>query len=137
MSEPVSSHSIKLNWAGNAFYATSIRRSASSATEVDITNIDSTITSDPNNSGRKMIWKEVESCVADPGEVSVEFFANENDMRTLVGRIGHKSTLTASMDGTAVFFKHSCILSKVDFDASVGEYVKGSIVFRLSGSQLP
>ena len=137
--EPFSSHCLKLYWGGNVFYANSIKRSASSSTEVDITNMDSTITSDPKNTKRKMIWKEVESCVADPGEVTVDFWAVKEDFYGLPDAIGYKRLLQVKevgVDGretSKVLVSYQCILTKVDLDANVGEYVRGSVTFRLSG----
>ena len=116
------------------FYANSIKRSVSSATEVDVTGMNSTITSDPNNTDRKMIWKEVESCVADPGEVSVDFWAVAEDLYGLPDAVGYKKLLQVKhVDTGAVLLSYRCILTKVDLDANVGEYVRGSVTFRLSG----
>ena len=121
------------------FYANSIKRTASSATEVDVTSMNSKITSDPNNSDRKMIWKEVESCVADPGEVTVDFWAVKEDLYGLPDALGYKKLLAVREVGTdgvetgTVLLSYQCILTKVDLDANVGEYVRGSVTFRLSG----
>jgi hypothetical protein len=147
MREPFSSHCLKLYWGGDVFYANSIKRTASSATEVDVTSMDSTITSDPNNTDRNMIWKEVESCVADPGEVTVDFWAVKEDLYGLPDAIGYKKLLAVKELGTTVdssgrpqsyetgvtLLSYQCILTKVDIDASVGEYVRGSVTFKLSG----
>lgn len=137
--EPFSSHCLKLYWGGNVFYANSIKRTASSSTEVDVTGMNSTVTSDPDNTDRKMIWKEVESCVADPGEVNVDFWAVAADLRGLPDAIGYKRLLqvreldTAGANTGNVLVSYQCILTKVDLDANVGEYVRGSVTFRLSG----
>lgn len=139
MAEPFSSHCLKLYWGGSVFYANSIKRSASSASEVEVTGMNSTITSDPNNTDRKMIWKEVESCVVDPGEVTVDFFAASRDFYRLPDAIGNKRLLvvkersTSGVELPTVLLSYQCILTKVDFDANVGEYVRGSVTFRLSG----
>lgn len=137
--EPFSSHCLRLYWGDDVFYANSIKRAASSSTEIDITNMDSTITSDPNNTDRKMIWKEVESCVADPGEVTVDFWAVKEDMYGLPDAIGYKRLLNVKErdadgnDTSNVLLSYQCILTKVDLEANVGEYVRGSVTFRLSG----
>jgi hypothetical protein len=139
MPEPFSSHCLKLYWGGNVFYANSIKRSASSATEVDVTSMTSTITSDPDNTDRKMIWKEVESCVADPGEVNVEFWAVSEDLYGLPDAIGYKRLLQVrelDQNGNptgSILLSYQCILTSVSLDANVGEYVRGSVTFRLSG----
>lgn len=89
-----------------------------------------------------MIWKEVESCVADPGEVTVDFWAVAADYYGLVDAIGHKRLLQVkerdklgNETGT-VLLSYQCILTKVDLDANVGEYVRGSVTFRLSGYKI-
>jgi hypothetical protein len=139
MPEPFSSHCLKLYWGGNVFYANSIKRSASSATEVDVTSMDSTITSDPKNTNRKMIWREVDSCIADPGEVAVDFWAVKEDLYGLPDALGYKKLLQVKEVGTDgretsnVLLSYQCILTKVDIEANVGEYVRGSVTFRLSG----
>jgi len=132
MEEPFSSHRLSLSWGSNAFAVTSLRRNASSAVEVDLTSMDSQFTADPDNTDRKMIWKEVESCVADPGELSIEFFAISRQMYALPDSIGLKKLLTVRDTGSALF-SYQAILTRVDFDASVGEYVRGSVTFKLSG----
>ena len=137
--EPFSSHCLKLYWGGSVFYANSIKRSASSATEVDVTSMESTVTRDPSNTKRKMIWKEVESCVADPGEVTVDFWAVKEDLYGLPDAIGYKKLLNVKEVGTdgketgLTLLSYQCILTKVDLEANVGEYVRGSVTFRLSG----
>jgi hypothetical protein len=139
MREPFSSHYLKLYWGGNVFYANSIKRSASSAVEVDITSMNSTITSDPDNTDRKMIWKEVESCVADPGEIAVDFWAVSADLEGLPDALGYKRLLQVRKvddfgnETGDVLVSYQCILTKVDLDANVGEYVRGSVTFKLSG----
>jgi hypothetical protein len=139
MAEPFSSHCLRLFWGGGVFYVTSIKRSASSAVEVDITHMNSQITRDPKNTDRKMIWKEVESCVADPGEVTVDFWATKEDFYSLPDSVGHKKLLQVKevlQNGQVtnnVILSYQCILTKVDLDVNVGEYVRGSVTFRLSG----
>jgi hypothetical protein len=135
----LSSHCLSLRWGDAAFGVTSLRRSASSAVEVELTSMSSQFTSDPDNTDRKMIWKEVEACVADPGELTIEFFAVGRQMYTLPDSIGLKRLLTVNerdLDGNLtgnVLVSYQAILTKVDLDASVGEYVRGSVTFRLSG----
>jgi hypothetical protein len=137
--EPFSSHCLSFSWGENAFNATSIKRSASSAVEVDVTHMESKITSDPQNTDRKMIWKEVESSVVEPGEVAIEFFAVSTQMYALPEAIGWKQLLTVTerdLDGNDtgnVLVSYQAILTKVDLDAAVGEFVRGSATFKLSG----
>ena len=139
MPEPFSSHCLSFSWGENAFNATSIKRSASSAIEVDVTNMKSKITSDPLNTDRKMIWKEVESGIADPGEITIEFFAISRQMYALPDAIGWKQLLTVTErdlqgnDTGNVLVSYQAILTKVDLDASVGEFVRGSATWKLSG----
>jgi len=101
--------------------------------------MDSRVTQDPRNTQRKMIWKEVDSCLADPGEVSVDFWAVAADLYSLPDAIGYKKLLTVKeldqygADTGNILLSYQCILTKVDLDASVGEYVRGSVTFKLSG----
>jgi len=139
MAEPFSSHCLSISWGSNAFAVTSLKRSASSAVEVDLTSMDSQFTSDPENTDRKMIWREVDSCVADPGELTIEFFAISRQMHALPDAIGLKKLLTvrerdfSGRDTGDVLVSYQAILTRVDLDASVGEYVRGSVTFKLSG----
>lgn len=101
--------------------------------------MNSKFTADPDNTDRKMIWREVESCVADPGELSIEFFAISRQMYALPDAIGLKKLLTVrerDLNGNEtgnVLVSYQAVLTKVDLDASVGEYVRGSVTFKLSG----
>jgi hypothetical protein len=141
-SEPFSSHCLIFSWGDNAFNATSIKRSAASATEVDVTSMSSTITSDPDNTDRKMIWREVESCVSDPGEITIDFFAVARQMYALPDAIGWKKLLTVNErdlqgnDTGNVLVSYDAILTKVDLDAAVGDFVRGTATFKLSGYKI-
>jgi hypothetical protein len=135
----LSSHSLRLSWGGSVVYAESMKRTASSSSEVDVTGMNSYITEDNENTDRKMIWKEVESCVADPGELNVEFLAVSADITDLPDSVGCKRSLRVlekDNDGNAtgnVLISYQAILTQVSFDAAVGQYVRGSVTFRLSG----
>lgn len=140
MAEPFSSHRLSLSWGTNAFAVTSLKRSASSSVEVDVTGMDSYFTSDPENTNRKMIWREVESCVADAGELAIDFIATSgSQIYALTDSIGIKKLLKVNERGSDgndtgnVLISYQAILTKVDLDASVGEYVRGSVTFKLSG----
>jgi hypothetical protein len=81
-----------------------------------------------------MMWKEFESCVADPGEVTVDFWAVKEDLYGLPDAIGYKRLLAVrERESGETLLSYQCILTKVDLDASVGEYVRGSVTFKLSG----
>lgn len=86
-----------------------------------------------------MIWKEVESCVADAGEVTVDFWAVAADLQGLPDAIGYKKLLQVKeryangSETGKILLSYQCILTKVDLDANVGEHVRGSVTFRLSG----
>jgi hypothetical protein len=130
----LSSHSLRLSWGGSVVYAESIKRTASSSSEVDVTGMNSYITEDNENTDRKMIWKEVESCVADPGELNVEFLAVSADITDLPDSVGCKRSLQVVEKETGnTLMSYQAILTQVSFDAAVGQYVRGSVTFRLSG----
>lgn len=101
--------------------------------------MDSFITVDPDNTDRSMMWKEVETCVADPGEVSVEFWAISPQIVNLAEYVGFKKPLTVNERDTdgeetgKVLISYQAILTKFEIDASVGQYVRGSVSFRLTG----
>lgn len=86
-----------------------------------------------------MVWKEVESGIADPGEITIEFFAISSQMYALPDAIGWKQLLTVTErdeqgnDTGNTLVSYQAILTKVDLDASVGEYVRGSATWKLSG----
>lgn len=135
--DQLSSHSLKLYWGDSTLYATSIKRTASSASEVDITSMESLYTEDFENTDHKMVWKEVDTGIADPGEFSVDFFASRDDVIDVPDSIGCTRTLrVVEIDdegGESDVLSWKAFLSQCSFDQSVGQFVNGSVTFRLSG----
>lgn len=89
-----------------------------------------------------MIWREVESCVSDPGEITIDFFAVARQMYALPDAIGWKKLLTVNErdlqgnDTGNVLVSYDAILTKVDLDAAVGDFVRGTATFKLSGYKI-
>lgn len=138
-------------WAGVTLEATSVTYSASAGDEIEITSLASGVITDPNNSYRKYVRREYDTCFAgEAAEVTVEFFAKHG--ANLTALVGHKRPLSVTMPDTEVggtvttvsnatladvnqrhSFGMDAILSSLQLTATTGEYVRGSATFRMTG----
>lgn len=138
-------------WAGVTLEATSVTYSASAGDEIEITSLASGVITDPNNSYRKYVRREYDTCFAgEAAEVTVEFFAKHG--ANLTALVGHKRPLSVTMPGdefggtvTTISnggladlnrlhsFSMDAILSSLQLTATTGEHVRGSATFRMTG----
>jgi hypothetical protein len=146
----ITSQGTKVVWGGIELRATSVTYSASAGDEIDITSLASVVVTDPNNSYRRFVQREFDACFSgDAAEVTVEFFAAANtNLRNLVG---YRRQLTVNMPETetggfvttisnvpgfvdaAHSFSGFAVLGSVSYTATVGDYVRGSATFRMTG----
>jgi len=121
----VSSHDITLSWGGRTFGVTAMQWSGSAVSEIDITSMDSLVIEDLNYSGHKLVKKSVDYAVVDLGELTCDYFGPGG---FTTDDLGTQSTLSVGGLGLS----KPAFLTKIGWQASVGEYVKGNCTFRLS-----
>jgi hypothetical protein len=118
---------VEISWGSTNITATSISYSMSAAGEVDVTSMDSTIYTDPNNTSNKRIVKEVEYGMIDPGEVQVEFIGPSTFDQSFIGQ---KNSLRITNLGSSD--SADAYLTNLSIQAKAGELVTGSCTFRLA-----
>lgn len=99
-----------------------------SATQIDMTSMDSTLTT--TTDGRLVVVKDVDCGSVDWGKLSIQFWGASNIGVAEQGSI-EELTLTipssASLNGYA-------LLESISFQGSVGDLIKGSAVFQFTGT---
>jgi hypothetical protein len=122
----LSSQGITLKWGTTEIGVTRMSYSGSAAGEVDITSFSSSSVTDPNFSNHVLIKKDVDYSVIDLGELSCDFFGPEGFGIDLLG-----TQRTLSVNGLNL----SCpaFLTAISSEVVVGELVRGSCTFKLSG----
>jgi hypothetical protein len=130
----VNSQNATVTWGTTSLNVTGINLSFS-ASEIDITSMYSRVVQDADNSGRKFVIKD-NDVYSREAEISCEFFAGTSGIS--VGLIGYQRNLLIqfpSENGRGVAFEWSdwAILSKLSFAASVGDFVRGSATFLVTG----
>jgi hypothetical protein len=126
------------------FHVTSLQVNAQSGGEIDISSMSSEVVSDPANTRHKMVVPDFDTGVSARygSDVSIEFFAGAEITATnYFDVIGSKRNLTIrlpkSESETASFgfqiLARTALLTQMTLSGSVGEYIKGSATFKMSG----
>lgn len=102
-----------------------IRVTGESATGTDVTSMESSL---GGSGGAACIARELDVLAVDPGSVSVTFFGTG-----LSAAVGDKAALSVSIGGSVVL-SGEAFLASYDVEASVGELVRGSATFQLTGA---
>jgi hypothetical protein len=123
-------------WGTTRLSVQSVRASYSAPSEIDITGMQAVVDSDPNQTNRKIVRRQVDYGVRDLGEVSMDFFAGAavNNFSSLVGTrrpLTFSSTATTSATGYAVTSPYA-YLTSFSVQAQVGDFIRGSATFKLS-----
>jgi len=140
----VSSHGTTLAWGTTSFLVTSLSVSAAAGNEIDITSMSSEVVTDSENTSRRLVKQDFDSCFAtDGGEVSIEFYAPTGNW--IFSSIGMKKTMAlrfpidefgtvvlASNDPNMIGIVKTAVMTQAQITASTGEYIRGSATFRLS-----
>ena len=108
---------------------------SSSASEIDITSMYSRVANDLENSGRRFVIKD-NDVFSREAEISCEFLATNPGLS--VDLLGYRRLLVIQFRGenglgTAFEWSDFAILSKLSFAASVGDFVRGSATFLVTG----
>lgn len=95
------------------------------------------VDSDPNDTERKIVRRQVDYGVRDLGEVSLDFVANTsvNGFSRLIGtRKAFSFTSSSSSPGIGGYSLTSpyAYLTSFSIQAQVGDFVRGSLTFKLS-----
>lgn len=98
-----------------------------SASQIDMTSMDSTITT--TTDGRLVVVKDVDCGSIDWGKLSIQFWGASNIGTAEQGSI---EQLTFSIPSSASLSGYA-LLESISFQGSVGDLIKGSAVFQFSG----
>lgn len=94
------------------------------------------VDSDPNNTNRKIVRRQVDFGVRDVGEVSFDFVADTTSvgLEGLIATRRSVSFSSVSSGGVGAFTLSSphAFLTSVSYQAQVGDLVRGSLTFKLS-----
>lgn len=102
-----------------------IRVTGATAAGTDVTTMDSAVSGSGADS---RIAKELDVLAVEPGSVSVTFFGAGPS-----ADVGDKAELSVSIGGSVVI-SGEAFLASYDVEASVGELVRGSATFQLTGA---
>lgn len=102
-----------------------IRVTGASANGTDVTTMESAMS---GSGSAACIAKELDVLAIEPGSVSVTFFGAGPS-----ADVGDKAELSVNIGGTVVI-SGEAFLSSYDVEASVGEVVRGSATFQLTGA---
>ena len=98
--------------------------------EVDMTSMKSLVYVDPSNTKHKIVLKDYDYAVKEPGELSIEFFGPAPD-HTFVGL---RNLITFTGSATTPIKSLNAFLTQSATQFVAGELVKGSCTFRLTGT---
>jgi len=129
-----------LVWGDALIEPTSISVSVSGS-EVDITSMYSRVARDLENTGRTFVLRDVD-VFSREAEIACDFIATSPGLRANL--VGYKRRLTISFSlgesglvlvgqGQGFEFSELAILTKLNFAASVGDNVRGSATFLVTG----
>ena len=129
-------------WGTTSYQLVSVRVTADAGSVIDITSMSSEVVEDHEDKTRKSIVPDWDTSVSSRygNEVSVEFLAGDEITATnYFDCIGSKRTLTFKVpkpDKTTEFgfsIAKTAILTQMELTAAVGDYVKGSATFKITG----
>lgn len=103
----------------------SIRVTGASASGADVTTMQSAVS---GSGAASRIAKELDVLAVDPGTVSITFYGAGPS-----ADVGDKAALSVSIAGSVVI-SGEAFLASYDVEASVGELVRGSATFQLTGA---
>lgn len=139
----LSGHGATLTWGTHSLTVTSVSVAADGGSEIDMTSMSSEVISDPYNSNRKLIVQDFDSYVSPKygSELSVEFYCGtqmaKSDTLTMVGSRRNLTFRIQTGDTPSVaevyISSATAILTKLDISGSVGELMRGSASFKISG----
>ena len=130
-------HGAVCTWGNTRLNVQSVRASYSAPSEIDITGMQAIVDSDPNDTNRKIVRRQVDYGVRDLGEVSLDFVANTSvtNFSRLIGTRGlfeFKSSSNSPGVGGYSLTSPFAYLTSFSIQAQVGDFVRGSATFKLS-----
>lgn len=129
-------HGASCKWGTTQLSIQSLRVSYSAPAEIDITGMGAIVDSDPSQTSRKIVRRQVDYGVRDLGEVSLDFYAGTavNNFGALIGTrrsLAFSSTASTSVAGYSVTSPYA-YLTSFSVQGSVGDFIRGSLTFKLS-----
>lgn len=139
----ITAHPTTFTWGTTSFQIVSVQVSASAGGEIDITSMSSEVIADPNDPNRKLIVPdyEVARSARYGGEIAIDFYADPQiTAANYFDVVGSKRQFTLTIPGgeagtTSGSFTIQKTATLIDMQLSVGvgEYVRGSASFKISG----
>ncbi|NBX24042.1 MAG: hypothetical protein EBR52_08050 [Microbacteriaceae bacterium] len=141
---PVSGHGTTCTWGTATFLLTSVSVQSGSGggNEIDMTSMSSMTRVDPDNTGKRLVKRDIDSAFDGEGDVSlsIDFFLEPWMVTSkTTSAVGLKKQLRlifpANDRGLGEGFKieSKAVLTQMSLGVGVGEFVSGSATFRLSG----
>lgn len=139
--EPLHAQGAEFKWGTTSFNISSFSLETSiDAAEIDITSMSSRVFEDPENTKRKLIARDFDSCFSPEGglELKVEFLtdADLGNPWLLVGQkraLSIRAGVESHSPSLANFFwNQNAILTSFSGGASTGEFIRGSATFKLT-----
>ena len=139
----LSGHGASVMWGTHTLTLTSLSVSASPSSEIDITSMSSEVVSDPYESSHKLVVQDYDTFASAKygTEFSVEFYAGtafaSSHSLSMVGSRRNLSLKFNVSTGAASYQTYidnrTALMTQMQITGSVGEYVRGSATFKLSG----
>jgi hypothetical protein len=114
--------------SGFSLDATSISWSGASINEIDITSMSSTVLQDSQNTNKKFVARAIDFAVKDYGTITVEYLGPALS-NTWLGAT--RSLVFGGNTHAGNFGSWTATVEGLSAEASAGELVKGTVVFRL------
>jgi hypothetical protein len=140
----VSGQGTKFTWGTAEFLLTSVSWQSGSGggNEIDITSMSSKTRLDPENTGKRLVTRDVDSAFDGEGDVSlsIDFFLEPWMVaEKTTGAVGLKRDLKLTFPaddlgrGVGLKIESKAVLTQMSLGVSAGEFVSGSATFKLSG----
>ena len=128
-------HGAVCTWGTTRLNVQSVRASYSAPSEIDITGMRAIVDSDPNDTKRKIVRRQVDYGVRDLGEVSMDFVAGSsvNGFSRLIGTRRSFSFVSGGSGASGYSLTSPfAYLTSFSIQAQVGDFIRGSLTFKLS-----
>lgn len=124
----VSSQGITLQWGSHVIGVTRLSYSKSASEEIDISSFLSNHYTDPGNSDRRVLIKDVDYAVQDKGEITCDFFGPGNFGWQDVGMM--KNIYINGLAGYGNL--GNAYLTQCSTEVVAGDLVRGTCTFKLT-----
>jgi hypothetical protein len=139
--EYLSGHGATLTWGTHSLNVTSVSVSAVGGSEIDMTSMSSGVTSDPYVTSRKLVVQDFDTYVSAKlgSELTVEFLCGTQMADPVnLTMVGSRRPLTfrlqtSPVTAQTIISSATALMTQLQMSGSVGEYMRGSVSFKISG----